>query len=150
MSASVAAFPDALAKRGIRGQFIQRLTTDVNTYEEVGEYEADLDASGVATISFEEAGKSICMDATITGFDPAIAHFHKGQSGENGELIADLSKFKVAPGRFLGCSSLSGLNVDDSDLASKVLDKPWEFYIQFHLGKRGSGNFMKAIRGQFD
>lgn len=150
VNAQVAESPESLRLRGIRGQFIQRLTTDVSADEEVGQYEQDLDASGTATISFEDGGTTICMDANITGFDPVASHFHNGPAGANGDLVADFSKFRVAPGRFLGCNTLSGLGIDDSEIASKVLDQPSDFYIQFHLGKQGSGKFNTAIRGQFD
>jgi CHRD domain len=64
-----------------------------------------LGASGVATIKFESAGTVICIDATIMGFDPALAHIHNAKAGSNGVLLVDFTSTKIAPGRFLDASS---------------------------------------------
>ena len=149
MDAGVASSPSALSRRGIRGQLVQRLYTDVNTDENVAQYETDLDASGDVTMSLEVAGTTLCMDATITGYDPLVSHFHKGDFGKNGALVANLSSLRVSPGRYLGCASFSMLGISNNQLGAEFLASPSSFYIQFHGDKEGSGHFNEVVRGQF-
>ena len=154
MYAGVGDSPPALTKLGIRGQLVQGYHTSVSTAEEIDDIEEDFEASGDATIRFETAGGRICIDATIEGFDPKVAHFHLGDFGENGARIADLSSKHVASGRFLGCGTLEDFDVDGSQrstLAAKFLANPELFYFQFHAGTTGNpSDFKKAIRGQFE
>ena len=149
MQANVAASPSALSTRGIRGQLVQRLSTDVNTEENVSPFEVDLDAYGDVTISLEVAGTTMCIDATIKGFDPLVCHFHKGNVDKNGVLVANLSSLRVAAGRYLGCAAFSSLGISNNQLGAEFLASPSSYYIQFHQNKEGSGVFNNAIRGQF-
>lgn len=149
VEADVAASPYALSRRGIRGQLLQRLSTDVNIDENVAEYEIELDASGDVTMSLEAAGTTLCIDATIEGFDPLVCHFHKGDYGKNGVRIADLSTLRVSPGRYLGCASFSALGISNNQLGAEFHESPSSYYIQFHGTKSGGGRFNDVVRGQF-
>lgn len=153
MYAGVADSTPGLAGLGIRGQLVRGYTTDVKTGEEVGVFEQDFKGSGVAKIWFEEAGRTMCIDATIEGFDPRVAHLHRGDFGENGVLLATLSSKRAAEGRFLGCGALPNLGVDGSQrstLAADFLANPARYYIQFHDTGVGNVGFHDAIRGQFE
>ena len=142
MNTHVAGDPTDLFNRAIRGQLRQRFRTGVVPSEEVSPFKGKSGASGDATISFESAVKLICIDATIKGFNPVLAHLHNGNAGSNGDVVVDFSSMKVAPGRFLGCASTSVL------LATKILENPESFYFNFHLGEPNTGDFFVAIRGQ--
>jgi hypothetical protein len=58
----------------------------------------------VAAVKFESAGTEICVDATIQGFDPVLAHLHNAQPGVNGPLVVNFSSTRVAPGDSLDVS----------------------------------------------
>jgi CHRD domain len=153
VDAGVADSPPSLARLGIRGQLVQGYKTSMSTAEEVDDVEENFVGSGVAKVWFEEAGKMMCIDATIVGFDPVVAHLHKGDFGENGVLMAVLSSKKKSPGRFLGCGELSQLRVDSSQrsiLAADFLEYPSHYYIQFHEKSVEYPEFHNAIRGQFE
>ena len=154
VDAGVSDSPADLAKLGIRGQLVQGYKTSMNTKEQVGTNEPDFVGSGVAKLWFEEAGKTICIDAMVSGFTADVAHIHRGDFGKNGVQIAVLSKTTKADGTcFLGCGSLSDLGVDASQratLAADFLEYPSHYYIQFHAGKAGTPGFRNAIRGQFE
>ena len=153
VDAGVSDSPADLARDGIRGQLVQGYKTKVNTAEEVGDVEPDFVGSGYAKISFEDGGRMMCIDATIDGFNPALAHLHRGDYGENGVQIAKLSSKKTGPGRFLGCGTLAALGVDASQrstLAADFLANPSDYYIQFHESKAGTAGFRNAVRGQFE
>lgn len=150
MNAYVTGSPSAVSKRGIRGQLVQRLFTDVSTDENNEQFEVPgFKASGVVTIWFENAGTTMCINASINGYDPRIAHFHRGGPDENGVLVANLSAQRVAARRYLGCGSFSSLGVTNSQLGDDVLANPSNYYIQFHLDDVDSGLFNYAVRGQF-
>lgn len=150
MNAHVAGTPTALFNLAIRGQLVQSFSTDVVPSEEVSPFKGKSGTTGYATISFESAGTVVCIDATITGFDPVLAHLHNEKAGVNGPVIMDLSNKKVAPGRFLGCGTLSELGVSNVQVVAKILDIPSDFYFNFHLGKPGTSKFNVAVRGQLE
>ena len=155
MDAGVADSPADLSQLGIRGQLVQGYRTDMTTEEQVdGEKEPGFVGSGSAKVWFEEGGKTMCIDATVKGFKTKVAHFHRGDYGENGVQMAVFSKFTKADGScFLGCDSLSALGVDASQratFAEDFLANPSDYYIQFHEEKQGTSLFHNAIRGQFE
>ncbi|KAI2505692.1 CHRD domain [Fragilaria crotonensis] len=150
VNAHVAGDPTSLFNRAIRGQVLQKFRTKVVPSEEVSPFKGKSGASGFATVSFENAGKAICIDATITGFNPVLAHLHNAKSGSNGAVVVNFTSKKVATGRFLGCGTLSELGVTDSSLASKILANPSSFYFNFHLGNPDTSDFNVAIRGQLE
>ena len=150
VNAHVARPPSPVSKHGIRGQLVQRLFTKVNNDENFDQFDVPgFKASGVATIWFENAGTRMCINATIKGYDPLIAHIHRGVPRKNGVLVANLSAQRVAARRYLGCAPFSSLGVTNSHLADNVLANPSNYYIQFHLDDVDSGLFNYAIRGQF-
>ena len=132
----------------IRGQFIQRFTTPVGPSEVVSPMKGKTGASGTAKITVEAAGSTLCIDATIKGFDPVVAYLNYGKVGTNGPTVVDFSSKKKSAGRFLGCGKLKDVGVKDAELAAKILDKPDLFYFTFHQNKTGSGVFKNSIRGQ--
>lgn len=150
VNAYVASSPTSVSDRGVRGQLVQRLFTNVTTDENNVQFEMPgFKASGVTTIWFENAGTKMCINATIKGYDLLLAHFHLGEPGENGVLVADLSSLRVAARRYLGCGSFASLGITNSQLADNVLANPSKYYIQFHVDDVESGLFNYAIRGQF-
>ena len=148
VNAHVAGDPTALFNRAIRGQLRQRLRTTVVPSEEVSPFMGKAGASGIATISFEAAGTVICIDATVKGFAPVLAHLHNAKVGFNGGVVVNFSSMMVAPGRFLGCGTLSELGVTNALVAQTILADPSDFYFNFHLGASGTSDFNVAIRGQ--
>ena len=162
MNAQIAEAPTALMIRGVRGQLVQELTTHLTASEEVAPFIGMKGAHGVATISFEEAGTMVCIDATIEGFDPAVAHLVRrgsggsggsGGSNKKGTKIFNFSTKRLSPGRFNGCGSLSQL-ASDGNLASvatvaSILHDPSAFCFHFHEAK-GDNDNNHGIRGQLD
>jgi hypothetical protein len=156
VNAQIAEAPSALMIRGVRGQLVQELTTHLTASEEVAPFIGMKGAHGVATISFEEAGTMVCIDATIEGFDPAVAHLVRRASGgskKKGTKIFNFSTKRLAPGRFNGCGSLSQLALDGNfasvDTVASILHDPTAFCFHFHQAKGDSDN-NHGIRGQLD
>ena len=154
VNAHVAGAPDNVKNLAIRGQIVQAFSTTVLPSEEVSPFVGKDGASGVARIKFESAGTVICVDATIQGFDPVLAHVHNAQPGVNGPVVVDFSGTKVAPGRFLGCITLSvppeaGQPATIENVVN-ILDDPSDYYFNFHDGAAQTPDFNIAVRGQLD
>ena len=153
VNAHVAGAPPEVKNLAIRGQLLQKFSTTVLAAEEVAPFVGQGGAFGVATIKFESAGTVICIDATITGFDPVLAHLHNAQPGVNGPVVVNFSDKKVAPGRFLGCLSVAVPPQPGPPTVENVvniLDDPSDYYFNFHAGSPPSSDFNIAIRGQLD
>jgi len=153
VNAHVAGAPDNVKNLAIRGQLVQAFSTTVLPSEEVSPFVGKDGASGVARIKFESAGTVICIDATIQGFDPVLAHVHNAQPGVNGPLVVNFSDTKIAPGRFLGCITLSVPAESGQPTIENVvsiLDNPADYYFNFHGGVPQTSDYNIAIRGQFD
>lgn len=140
-----------IKNRGIRGQLVGELTTNLRPSEEVLPFKGSPGASGEATISFEEGGKVACIDATIVGLDPMVAQLHRGLPGANaGREVLNFSSKRIAAGRFNGCGTLSQLGSDEGvDMTASILSDPSGYYMHFHLAASGP-NFYTSIRGQLD
>ena len=139
--------------RAIRGQLLQKFSTTVLAAEEVAPFVGQGDFFGVATIKFESAGTVICIDATITGFDPELAHLHNAQPGVNGPVVVNFSGNKIAPGRFLGCVSVvvpPAPGPPTVATVENILDDPSDYYFNFHAGLPNTAAFNVAVRGQLD
>ena len=145
----MAGSPTSLFNLAIRGQLIQKYSTKVVPSEEVSPFTGKSGASGFATVSFESGGTKACIDATIKGFDPVLAHLHNAKTGVNGGVVLDFTGEKVASGRFLGCASISEIGTGGISTVLDILADPTDYYFNFHLGATGS-NFNVAIRGQLD
>jgi len=153
VNAHVASAPVEVKNLAIRGQLLQAFKTTVVPSEEVSPFVGKVGASGVATIKFESAGTVICVDATIQGFDPVLGHLHNAQSGVNGPVVVDFSSTKVAPGRFLGCITVSDppeAGQPSVQTVLDILDDPSDYYFNFHAGAPQTPDFNVAIRGQLD
>ena len=153
MNAHVAGAPDNVKNLAIRGQLVQAFSTTLLPSEEVSPFVGKDGASGVASIKFESAGTVICVDATIQGFDPVLAHVHNAQPGVNGPLVVNFSDTKIAPGRFLGCITLSvpaEAGQPTIENVVNILDNPADYYFNFHGGVPQTSDYNIAIRGQFD
>ena len=139
-------------KHGIRGQLVHELTAQVSDLQVKKPLIGVNGAHGVATVSFEEAGTVVCIDAAINGFDPVIAVLRGGLNSKDDQIF-DFSSKKLAPGRFNGCDKLSELTAPGTfanvDTVTNILSDPTAYYFQFHQAKGGS-QFNNAVRGQLD
>lgn len=148
LNAHVDASPDALFFQGIRGQLIQSFTAQLNPDQAASPFVGVDGSSGVATVRFEAGGTVLCFDATITGFDPNVAHIHFGEPRFNGPVIVDFSAVKVDAGRFFGCLSIGELGIT-LDAVCEILADGYIYYFNFHEdGPPENLLFLNTIRGQ--
>ena len=146
MTAHVGINPDpaALNQKSIRGQFIQSFETELTKDEVVAPDVGKSGALGSASVRVQDAGKMLCIDATVTGFDPKVSDLHVGKAGSTGSKVVDFSGTKLSAGRFLGCVTSS------NTLAAVILDNPASYYLTFHQGVEGSSTYKYSIRGNLD
>ena len=136
--------PAELNQKSVRGQLVQRFQTSLTSDEVVKPDLGKSGATGNASIRVQDAGKMLCIDATISNFDPKVATLQLGKAGTNGDIVSTFSGKRLSKGRFLGCV------VSSADLAAKILDKPTDYYLLFRQDVKGSGNYNNAIRGNLD
>ena len=137
--------PAKLHQLSIRGQFVQSFETSLSPSEVVAPDVGKTDAKGSASVRYQDAGASLCLDATITGFDPKVADLHVGKAGSAGKKVLDFSGTKLSACRFLGCVASS-----NTDLVKTILDNPASYYLTFHQGAEGSSTYKNSIRGNLD
>lgn len=141
------ASPGGVGERAVRGQLLQGFRTKLGNEQTVDPFNAVVpDASGMATVTFENGGTIGCFDATVNGFDPALAHIHFGQPGMNGPRFLDFSSVRVTSGRFLGCIPVAELGLTPMSVCELLADG-YLYYFDFHLSATEPGIFT-SIRGQ--
>lgn len=154
VNAHVAAAPPDVKNLAIRGQLLQKFSLTVLPSVVADPFMGKEGASGVATIKFESAGTAICIDATIIGFDPALAHIHNAKAGSNGVLVVDFTSTKIAPGRFLGCISVPltpGVDQPASiAIVESILGDPSDYFFFVHEGIEPDLTYYNGIRAQLD
>jgi hypothetical protein len=100
---------------------------------------ADLDGSGMATITVNPGQEEVCWEIETSGIElPATAaHIHVGVAGENGPVVVPLSAPDAS--RFS-----SGCTTVERDLALDILKNPENYYVNVYTTDFPDG----AIRGQ--
>lgn len=139
----------SLLQQGIRGQIAQGFTAVLTAGNPVAPLLRVSEAAGTATARVENGGDSICFDASINApFNPTIGTLNFGPVGTDGNVVADFSSTKQAPGRFFGCLTLVEMGISLSAVCEFLAD-PNVYYIIFHEdGPPDSPAFMNTIRGQ--
>lgn len=114
--------------------------------------------TGKATVKFDltrdASGKitaaKASVDATLSGFPASaqitIAHIHQAPAGQNGGVKVPLKTDADKPLTLSGGGatfSKSDIEVDPA-LAQQIIDKPADFYVNFHSKTNAGG----VVRGQ--
>jgi hypothetical protein len=135
--------------QSIRGQFVQGFSASLQNSQTIAPFNVTTArASGMAKITFEDAGQVACFDVTIMNFAPALGHVHNATRGTNGPRIMNYTDLNIGPGRFFGCKSIMALNIT-IDTVAMILRSPKMFYFDYHLSGVEPGLF-RSIRGQFE
>ena len=105
----------------------------------VGDFEVpddgDPDGKGSAAISID--GGKLCYEVVYHRLAPVtMAHIHAGAAGKAGEPVVTLKL--DADENIAGCTQIA------SDLATRLLAEPGEYYVNVHTTELPKG----AIRGQ--
>ena len=139
--------PAKLHQLSIRGQFVQSFETSLSPGEVVAPDVGKTNAKGSASVRYQrddDARALLCLDATITGFDPKVADLHVGKAGSTGTKVVNFSTTRLSKGRFLGCVGSS------KTLVKAIIDNPASYYLTFHQGAEGSSTYKNSIRGNLD
>ena len=98
----------------------------------------DTDGTGVATITLDRVGETICVDSVTAGIDAVtMTHIHQGAAGVSGPVVLDF-----APG---GLGALSKCVLSSAALIDQIAANPAGFYFNVHTTAYKAG----AIRGNF-
>ncbi|MGW4482535.1 CHRD domain-containing protein [Amycolatopsis sp. NPDC004368] len=99
----------------------------------------DPEANAVAFI--RPTGTSVQYSFAWFGFQPTLAHIHKGNFGKNGAVVVPLVGTTVPAGVFALSGTVTGL---DSALVKDIKQHPLSYYANLHDAKFPGG----AARGQ--
>jgi CHRD domain len=159
LEAHVGSEPANFAKKTIRGQLVQKFTATLTGSNEVSPFKGAKNTSGKATVSFEDAGKVACFDASFfkTSTSSSVpassfvyADVHFGDKGKNGEIVLKFTPTRVSDERFYGCLTLKELGAVGVQVIADILADPVSYYVHAHVGKTGTDDFNVAIRGQLE
>jgi hypothetical protein len=114
--------------------------------------------SGKATVVFDLTrdgsgkitGAKASIDATFTGFPATasitLAHIHQAPAGQNGGVKIPFKTDAAAPLILTaGATTFAKADVTvDPDLMQQIIDKPGDFYVNFHSAANPGG----VVRGQ--
>lgn len=98
-------------------------------------------AAGAVRLRLNPGQQQVCVDGAVDGFDPALAHIHKGAAGTNGPVVVSFDA--LLEGR-----RLSGCVPADRALIRELLTSPEEYYVNVHQGGPSTEAFFRGVRGQ--
>ncbi|MBC7879809.1 MAG: CHRD domain-containing protein [Anaerolineae bacterium] len=100
----------------------------------------DTDGLGLIQVEIAPEKGELCYSLQVDNLaTPTIFHIHNAVAGVNGPIVIDLIPPTSAdPGKIRKCVAVDPL------LAENILNRPLEFYVNFHTEEFTSG----AVRGQ--
>ena len=118
-----------------------KLSTTLQPAQEVAPFTGVAGASGSAALRLNAGLGRVCINATISGFAPALAHIHEAARGANGAVVVDFTSL-IKGNTVVGCVKVDRAQVKE------IQKDPADYYVNVHVGLPPAASFFQGIRGQ--